>query len=350
MNCIKRHFGRALVLLLVFAGPALAGGAGGDTGDTGGIPTVPVRLLALEGPLASPHAEISGMTWQGDTLVILPQYPDRFADDGMLGIFAIGKQKILDNLDGDNGDPLQPRLVYCRAPGLAGIVRGFNGLEAVGCIGDRYYMTVEARDDTTMAGFLVSGRYDVVDHLVVMDLTILTPIPLGLNIPNIAEETIIIDGQRVITISEANGLNINPSPQAKVFNADAEFIGVLPMPNIEYRVTDGTALDGAGRFWVINYFFPPEKRKLNPAPDPELTRFGDPASFDPEQCVERLLELHLTADGRILRTESPPLNLELLPDGECRNWEAVVRLDDRGFLLMTDKYPGTLLAFVPLPK
>ena len=67
-------------------------------------------------------------------------------------------------------------------------------------------------------------------------------------------------------------------------------------------------------------------------------------------CIERLLELRLTTDGRIVRTESPPLNLELLPDGECRNWEAVVRLDDRGFLLMTDKYPGTLLAFVPLPK
>ena len=30
MNCIKRHFGCALVLLLVFAGPALAGGGESD--------------------------------------------------------------------------------------------------------------------------------------------------------------------------------------------------------------------------------------------------------------------------------------------------------------------------------
>lgn len=344
MNCIKRHFGLALALLLLIAGPASAGG------DTAEIPMVPVRLLALEGPLAEPRAEVSGMTWQGDTLVILPQYPDRFADDGMLGFFAIGKQKILDILDGKSPEPVRPHLAYCRAPGLAGIVRGFNGLEAVGCIGDRYYMTVEAREDTAMAGFLVSGRYDLVDDLVIMDLTSLTPIPMGLNIPNIAEEAIIIDGERVITLSEANGLNISPSPQAKVFNADAEFNGLLPMAQVEYRLTDATALDEEGKFWVINYFFPPEKRKLDPAPDPELARFGDPASFDPEDCIERLLELRLTPDGRIVRTEMPPLNLELLPDGECRNWEALVRLDDRGFLLMTDKYPSTLLAFVPWPR
>jgi hypothetical protein len=344
MSCIKRFFGPTLVLCLVLAGPALAGG------DAGGIPTAPVRLLTLEGPLATPEAEVSSMTWKGDTLVILPQYPDRFAEDGKLGFFGVAKHKILQALDSSDPDPIRPHLVLSKAPGLAGIVRGFDGLEAVGCIGDRYYMTVEANDDTVMAGFLVSGSYSLVDDMVVMDMKHLTSIPMGLNIPNVAEEAIIIDGDRVITISEANGLNVNPEPKAKVFNADAEFVGLIPMPNIEYRVTDATALDENRRFWVINYYFPPERAKLNPAPDRELARFGDPDSFDPDRCIERLLELRLTTDGRIVRTESPPINLELLPNGECRNWEAVVRLDDRGFLLMTDKYPGTLLAFVPWPR
>ena len=223
------------------------------------------------------------MTWQGDTLVILPQFPDQFAEDGMLGFFGVAKQKILAVLDGEDTESRSGRTWYrARAPGLAGIVRGFDGLEAMGCIGDRYYMTVEAKDDTVMAGFLVSGPYDMVDDLVVMDLTRLTSIPMGLNIPNVAEETIIIDGERVITLSEANGLNVNPEPKAKVFNADAEFVGLIPMPQIEYRVTDATALDEEGRFWVINYYFPPERAKLDPAPDPELARFGDPGSFDPD--------------------------------------------------------------------
>ncbi len=65
--------------------------------------------------------------------------------------------------------------------------------------------------------------------------------------------------------------------------------------------------------------------------------------------MERLLELRLTEDDRIVRTETPPINLKPTPGQDCCNWEALVRLDDRGFLLMTDKYPGTLLAFVPNP-
>ena len=344
MSSIERQVIAVVTALLVMASGTLAGG------DAGGIPTAPVRLIPLAGPLATPEAEVSSMTWQGDTLVILPQFPDKFADEGMLGFFAVSKARILEILDGGNEGSLEPHQVLCQAPGLEGIVRGFDGLEAMGCIGDRYYMTVEAKDDTMMAGFLVSGKFSVVDNMVIMDLRSLHSIPMGLNIYNVAVEAIVIDGDRVITISEANGRNISPEPQAKVFNSEAEFIGYLPMPHIEYRVTDATALDEEGRFWVINYFFPPEGTKLNPAPDPELERFGDPDSFDPEKCIERLLELRLTPDDRIVRTQRPPINLDLLADGECRNWEALVRLDDRGFLLMTDKYPGTLLAFVPFPK
>ena len=333
---------------LLAAAPVCAGGD--DGGGSRGIPTVRPLLLPLAGPLADPAAEVSSMTWQGDTLVILPQNPDQFADEGLMGFFAVHKQEILDTLDDEGREPLQPRLVLCRGAGLLGIVRGFDGLEAICCIGHRYYLTVEADEDTAMGGYLVSGNYNVVEGMVVMDMTRMSSIPMGLNIPNIAEEAILIDGQRVITISEANGLNINPAPQAKAFNAEVEFIGLIPMPQIEYRVTDATALDSDRRFWVINYYYPPEREKLDPAPDPELARFGDPASFDPDRCIERLLELQLTADDRIIRTDTPPLNLELLPDGKCRNWEAVVRLDDRGFLLMTDMYPGTLLAFVPYPE
>jgi hypothetical protein len=33
-----------------------------------------------------------------------------------------------------------------------------------------------------------------------------------------------------------------------------------------------------------------------------------------------------------------------------RNWEGIVRLDERGFLLMTDEDPDTILAFVPRPQ
>jgi hypothetical protein len=228
------------------------------------------------------------------------------------------------------------------------VVAGFDGLEAVGMIDDRVYLTVEAKDDTVMAGYLVCGHTTKVDGRVVIEMTKLTSIPLGCNIPNVAEESIVIDGRRVITLSEANGRNVMPEARAKVFDEKVNYLGSLPFPQIEYRVTDATALDSEGRFWVINYFYPPERTKLKPAPDPELARFGAPENYALDGCIERLLELQLTSDDRIVRTDTPPIYLGLAPEG-CRNWEAIVRLEDRGFLLMTDKYPGTLLVFVPNP-
>ena len=99
MSCIENFQVLTLIVVVFLAGPALAGG------DMEEAPTAPVRLLTIEGPLASPRAEVSGMTWQGDTLVILPQYPDRFADEGMLGIFALRKQAILEALDADDPAP-----------------------------------------------------------------------------------------------------------------------------------------------------------------------------------------------------------------------------------------------------
>ncbi len=352
MSCIRRFLAGLYALVI------LVGGSMSALADEG-VPTrihpnrractVDVRLLPLAGPLTDPKAEVSGMTWKGDTLVILPQNPEIFGFEDMLGFFVLSKEKILTSLAEDDPQPLQPTMVQCQAPGLMRIIRGFDGLEAMGIMQDRVYMTVEAKDDTIMAGYLVCGRYDMVENQVVMDMTRLTSIPLGVNIPNVAEESMIIEGERVITFSEANGRNIVENPQAKVFNKVIEYVGSIPFPHIEYRVTDATALDDRGYFWVMNYFYPGEKEKLDPAPDPELEKFGPPDNYLEGGCVERLLELRLTDDDRIVRTETPPIYLRLCPDGHCRNWEAVVRLDDGGFLLMTDKYPGTLFAFVVNP-
>ena len=84
--------------------------------------------------------------------------------------------------------------------------------------------------------------------------------------------------------------------------------------------------------------------------DPEVTRWGGPDWLSDDVCIERLLELRITSDDRIVRTDTPPLWLKPAADGQCRNWEAVVRLGDRGFLLMTDEHPATMLAFIPLPE
>jgi len=336
MNSTKRHICFLLIaVLLVSANRVVA-----EVHRPCSAAIAPI-ILEMTGPLTDPQAEVSGMTWQGDTLVVLPENPTLPAGADQLGFFLIDRAQILAAIDGVTNAPITPRRVLCVTSDMSRVVPGFDGLEAVGVMGNRCFMTLEARDDTAMTSYLVCGDYDRGRGAIIMDLAGIVPIPLGPNIPNLTTETLVIADDRIIALAEANGHNVNPRPVARVYNAGLEYLGEMPLPNIEYRVTDATGVDRQNRFWVINYFYPPDAAKLRP---PTV----------PTGCVERLLELQITRDSvgheRIVRTESPPVVLIPLPDGECRNWEAVARLAGRGFLLMTDKYPGTLLAFVPYDR
>lgn len=47
----------------------------------------PVTIFELTGPIAVPEAELSGLAWRGETLILLPQYPERFGEgDGALDL------------------------------------------------------------------------------------------------------------------------------------------------------------------------------------------------------------------------------------------------------------------------
>ena len=55
-------------------------------------------------------------------------------------------------------------------------------------------------------------------------------------------------------------------------------------------------------------------------------------------------------DGRIELVDRPPVELVLLDEVVARNWEGIVRWADEGVLVVTDRFPTTLLAFVPFPE
>jgi hypothetical protein len=159
-----------------------------------------------------------------------------------------------------------------------------------------------------------------------------------------SDESLIVFGNRVITLYEANGKNINTSPQAHTFDSALQSRESLAFPNIEYRITDATSTDEFGRFWAINYFYPGDK-KLQPAQDSIITQFGKGSSHSQNTTVERLVQFQFSYEG-ILLADTPPIQLQLIDDQNARNWEAIARLDDKGFLLATDKYPETIFAFV----
>ena len=105
--------------------------------------------------------------------------------------------------------------------------------------------------------------------------------------------------------------------------------------------------DADGRFWAMNYFFPGDDF-LRPTSDPIADLWGESPTHAMRDDVERLIELEHDPAG-ITFTDAPPVQLELPLGGDSRNWEGVARLEGRGVLLATDRFPRTMLAFVALP-
>jgi hypothetical protein len=306
----------------------------------------PVTVIRLAGPTSDASAEFSTMAWYSDTLVLVPQYPQRFGDQ----LFYLTKGSIETYLDGD-ATPLAPQplplLGFEVAQGLA----GFEGFEGLAFAGNRVYMSVETENENVMLGHLFTGE-------IAPDLSALTlypephaTMPPQTRIRNFSDEAIVLAGDSVFTFYEANGFLVNRNPVAHRFAQDTLAPqDPLPLSNLEYRFTDATPLDEEGRFWAINYYFPGDSQ-LDLGPDPLAVTYGAGPTHSQYPVVERLVEMQYTPEG-ITLVDAPPIQLQLI-ERIARNWEGIVRFETpgfSGFLLVTDRFPGTLLAFVPMPE
>ncbi len=321
-------------------------------------------VIPLAGPCADRAAEISGLAWFGDDLVLLPQYPGRFSPtsdsvyaegerrtDG--AVFVLPEADLVAFVKGRHQGPLRPRAVPFSDAGVAALAAGFEGYEAIGFWANRVYLAVEAEGTESMQGFLVEGITALNDEGGLAEVRIvantLAPLPAQTRIANLAYETLLVTERGVIALQEANGATVNPTPEAYLYDPALRIRDSLDVPTLEYRLTDATSVDAEGRFWGINYFYPGDYGTLRPGPDSLDLVFGEGPTHQRAAGVERLVEFRLDGD-RIERTDRPPIQLRLLGHGHARNWEGIARLGDLGFLVATDKYPETILAFVPMPE
>lgn len=303
-----------------------------------------VVTLPITGQFSQSQAEVSGMAWYGDYLIVLPQYPSRFDAAGQAALFALPKAAIIDFIDGNSEVPLEALAIPFDDAGLADTIAGFEGYEALGFKDDRVYLTVEASPADGMHGYLVSGSITPDLSQVQLEADSLVEILPQAPLSNMSDETLVVVEDVVLTLYEANGKNVNPLPLAHRFDLQLNEAPPLSFPNVEYRITDATAADETGQFWAINYFWPGDRAKLDPADDLLLMSPGEGATHTRFEHVERLVAFQYDDTGLVF-ADHPPLQLRL-PTEDARNWEALVRLDERGFLLMTDKHPETLLGFV----
>ncbi|MEZ4673450.1 MAG: hypothetical protein R2932_04310 [Caldilineaceae bacterium] len=69
------------------------------------VATQAVTVIPLAEPLDVRQAELSGLAWHGDTLVLLPQFPEEFDQQ----LYGISKSALVAYLTGQSTVALEPQ-------------------------------------------------------------------------------------------------------------------------------------------------------------------------------------------------------------------------------------------------
>ena len=298
--------------------------------------------IPLQGEAADRSLEMSGLAWYGDYLILMPQYVNKKAP----GFYFLSKEKINEWLDGDRSKALKPGKIDLIIPNYDNVIGGYQGFEGLCFSGNKVYLLMESKNDGVMSSYIVAGAMDFKKKMLEIEQGKIEQITPPKNINNMGYESILKHKYRLLVLFEANGININPNANAEYYTTSLKHKESVSFPNVEYRITDVTDIDGKGRFWALNYFWPGEKEMLDPGKDLIIKNYEEGKTHQQYEHVERLVEYKIRSN-QISRTDSPPIQLVL--DETSRNWEGLVRLDKKGFLMIVDEHPRTILSFVAKP-
>ena len=298
-------------------------------------------LLKIGGPMKNSDEEISGMDWYNDNLILLPENLNGY-------VFAIKKTELDSRINGNATTTIFPEQIKLNTPNYKELVPGFDSFEAIAFRGYEVYLTIEIRFAHSMSCLLARGHIDEKTLEITIPEQNLTVIDVPTFVDNMSYESLVVDKNRVIAIFEANGDSLIKAPYALSVNSSANDIKKYPLSSINYRIADATRIDKNNRFWVINYFFPGDRKVLKPSNDILVSRYGNGPSHSRSSRVERLVEYEIK-NGKVSLTKSAPIEIELEGEKTSRKWEALARYGNEGFLIATDKYPKpyTLIAFLP---
>jgi hypothetical protein len=128
-------------------------------------------------------------------------------------------------------------------------------------------------------------------------------------------------------------------------NARVQLVPVAPVVG---RWTDATAVDGSGRFLVMNYVWPGDTAIVADARDDDLaTMWGRGPTHAATDTIERIVEMRF--DGAsVIRIDRSPTWIVLDEVEGPRNWEGIAWWTEDAAVVVTDRFPTTRLAIVPL--
>ena len=292
-----------------------------------------IQEIELEGIITNPKQEISGMDWYNDNLFLLPENLGGY-------LFMVTKNEIEKQLSSKKGS-LQPKKIIFNTPDYSKSIPGFDGFEAITFNGNSVYVSIEADQNDMMVGYIAWGNINPNSYEINILEKNIQKINTPIQIDNLSYESIISHKNNLLMLYEANGVNLRKKPYQLSISLNDFSLKKIKGPNIEYRITDATKVE-KNKFWAINYYWPGDKKNLKPGVD----KLSKNKKVNSEQTVERLVEFKVKRNG-IRLTNKKPIDL-ILEEGNSRNWEAIVRFGNSGFLIATDKYPRMILAYIEI--
>ena len=292
-----------------------------------------IQEIELKGIITNPRQEISGMDWYNDNLFLLPENLGGY-------LFMVKKNEIQKQLSLKKGS-IKPIKTMFSTPDYSKSIPGFDGFEAIAFYENSVYVTIEADENGEMVGYIAWGNIDPSSYEITILEKNIQKISTPIQIDNLSYESIIRHENNLLLLYEANGSSLRKDPYQLLISLNDFSSKKIKGPNIEYRITDATKVR-KNKFWAINYYWPGDKKNLKPS----LDKLGKNKKTNSDQTIERLVEFKIKKNS-ISLTRKKPINL-ILEEANSRNWEAIVRFGESGFLIATDKYPRMILAYIKL--
>ena len=310
-----------------------------------------IRYLPLDAPA---RVEFSSLAWLGDELLLLPEKPDRFRPQGPIGaLFTLPRQAILDALDGRRSEPLKPKALPLVGSRIYATTESWGvtaaGFEAMAVSGQTLYLLIEGQSPQAqkdMHTYLVSGAIAPDHSQIVLDLSAPVELPQQAHFYNLSYESLTVVGDRLVAFYEVNTPALNPSPRAVVIDPATRAVTTLPMSAVDARITDVTPPDERGEFWALSCCLLGEALIATDL-DVIAQEYGLTVLTAPVHETPQFVPLRYTDQG-IVRADQPAVSATWTDGTVFENWEGIARLDDRGFLIVTDQYPDTRLGFMPV--
>ena len=225
------------------------------------------------------------------------------------------------------------------------------GFEAMAVYGQTLYLLIEAQTPQSqkdMHTYLVSGTLEAGGNQLQLDLSAPVELPQQAHFYNLSYESLTVAGDKLIALYEVNSRALNPAPYAVVIDPETRAISTLPMPAVGARITDVTPPDERGQFWALSCCLLGEALIATDL-DVIAKEYGLSVLTAPVHETPQIVPLRYTDQG-IVRADLPALSAAWTDGTVLENWEGIARLDDRGFLIVTDQYPDTRLGFLPAPS